>query len=198
MLRPSTAPLSNVKLKRVSKVYHVLYSDSAGENNMSKCQHTEEFTRKVRALLYYVHRNMDNRIDCNSPRVLVQFHTRRCFCARLSIRVSDLGHPVMYARKFCTNNPGHKMYRCMSVRSTWQHTLLQNPTIIHTKTFFAPDCHPRKIYRCMSAQSTRHNTLLQNPTILHTKAFLASACHLRQKILSTSKYVSNTHLSRKI
>ena len=30
MIHPSTAPLLNVKLKLVSKVYYVLYNDSAG------------------------------------------------------------------------------------------------------------------------------------------------------------------------
>ena len=34
ILHPSTAPLSNVKLKRVSKVYNVLYNNSAGKNTM--------------------------------------------------------------------------------------------------------------------------------------------------------------------
>ena len=48
----STAPLSNVKLKRVSKVYHVLYNNSAGKNYISQCQHTEDIIIKVRALLY--------------------------------------------------------------------------------------------------------------------------------------------------
>ena len=55
MLHPSTEPLSNFKLKRVSEVYHVLYKDSAGGNTMSKYQHTEELTRKVLMFLYYIH-----------------------------------------------------------------------------------------------------------------------------------------------
>ena len=38
--------------KIVSKVYNVLYNDSTGGKTMSKYQHTEESTRKVRALLY--------------------------------------------------------------------------------------------------------------------------------------------------
>ena len=32
ILHPSTATLSNVKPKRVSKVYHLLYNDSVGKN----------------------------------------------------------------------------------------------------------------------------------------------------------------------
>ena len=28
-----------------------------------------------------------------------------------------------------------KIYQCMSTRSTWHHTILHNPTILHTKTF---------------------------------------------------------------
>ena len=151
MLHPSTAPLSNVKLKRVSEVYHVLYNDRAGEKNIYKCQHTEEFMIKVRVLLYYVHTTTYDQINFNWPRVLimnfyrlVRFNERRCFCNSLSVRVYDSGQAVTHARKFCTNKPGHKIYRCMSARSTQHHTLLHNPTILHTKTFFVPACHPRK------------------------------------------------------
>ena len=107
----------------------MLYNDIVGKNNISKCQRTEEFTRTVRALLYYVHANMYNRINCNCPRVI------RRFSASLNVRVYDSDHPVTYVRKFCMNKLGHKIYRCMSVRSTKNNTLLHNPTIIHTKTF---------------------------------------------------------------
>ena len=138
-----------------------------GENTISKYQRTEEFTRKVCALLYYIYMTKKNWINYNWLRVLimhfyrlVRFHTQRRCRSSLSVRLSDLGHPVMYIRFFCRNNPGHKIYRCMSVRSTQHHTLLPNPTIIHTKTFFTPAFHPRQIYRCMSARSTQHRTLL--------------------------------------
>ena len=50
----------------------------------------------------------------------------------------------------------------------------------------------------MSAQYAIHHTLPHNPTILYTKKKFAPACHLRQKISSTSKCVSNTHLSQSI
>ena len=83
----------------------------------------------------------------------------------------------------------------MSVRSTRHHTLLHNSTILHTNTFFVLACHPRKIYRYMAARSTRHYTLLHK--IMHLKTFFAPACHPRKKTLPTSKYDSNTHLSRK-
>ena len=157
---------------------------------MSKFQRTYEFTIKVHALLYYVHMTTYNRINCECLRVHVQFHTQRCFRASLSVRISDSGHPVTYDRQFCTDNPGHKTYRWMSVRSTRHHTLLHNPIILHTKTFFVPACHPRKIYHCITARSTRPHTLLHNPTIIHRKTFFAPACHPRQKISSTSKYDS--------
>ena len=55
MIHPSTAPLSNAKLKRVLKVYCVLYNYSIWKNTMSKFQYTEEFTRKLCALRYYFH-----------------------------------------------------------------------------------------------------------------------------------------------
>ena len=127
-------------------MYHVVYKDSAGENTMSKCQRTEENTRKVCALLYYIHTTTYNRINYNNPCVLamkfyrlVWFHTRRRFRTSISVRVSDSGHPITQARRFCTKTPGHKIYHCISVCSTLHHTLLHNPTTLHTKTFFAPD-----------------------------------------------------------
>ena len=89
----------------------------------------------------------------------------------------------MYARQFCTNNPSHKIYCCMSERSTRHHTLLHNPTIIHTKTFSVPACHPRKIYRCIAARSTRYHVLPHNPTILHTKIFCASLSTAQENII---------------
>ena len=143
--------MPNVKLKTFSRFYHVLHNNSAGKNTMSKCKCTEEFTRKLHALLYYVHMTMYNKMNCKFPHILIMpfyrliwFHTRRRFHARLSVRVSDSGHPITYSRKNFTNNPGHKIYRCMPARYTWHYTLLHNPAILHTKTFFAPFCHPRK------------------------------------------------------
>ena len=115
---------------------------------------------------------------------LVQFHTWICFFTRLSVRVSDSGHPAMYPIIVFKNKPGHKIYRCTSVFSTQHHALLHNPTLLHTMTYFAPDCHPRKIYRCMSACSTINHRILHNPTILYTKTFFTPACHPRQKIPS--------------
>ena len=92
----------------------------------------------------------------------------------------------------------HRIYHCMTAHSKRIHTLQKNHKILHTKTFFAWTSHPRQIYCCITAHSTWNNTLLHNPTILHTKTFFAPACHLRKKILSTSKYNSNTHLIRNI
>ena len=186
MLNPSTSTLSNyVKLNIVSKVYHDLYNYSPGKKTMSKYQCTYGFTRKVCALLYYVNTTTYNQINFNHPHVLVRFHTRRRFSASLSIRVSDSCHPVTYAIKFCTNIPGHKIYLWMSVCSTRHNVILHTSTIIYTKTFFAPTCHPRKIYCCMTAHFTKHHRLLHNPTIVHTKTFFAPACHPHQKISST-------------
>ena len=105
---------------------------------------------------------------------LVQFHTRIRFCASLSVRLSDSGHHVTYFRKFCRNKPSHKIYHCMSVRSTRYHTLLHNTMIIHIKIFFAPVCHPLQIYLFVSSISTRHHALLNNPTILYTKKFFCA------------------------
>ena len=129
---------------------------------------------------------------------LVRFYTCRRLSSSLSVRVSDSGHPVMFVRKCFGNKPGHKIYCCMSIRSIWNHTLLHNPTILHTKKFFAPACHPLQIYRCMSARFKRHHTLLHNTMILHMKTFFAPACHPQKKISPTSKYDSKTNSSQNI
>ena len=117
MIHPSTSPISNVKLKRVSKVYHIIYNNSAGKKIVSKCKCTELFTRKLRTLLYYVHNTTYNQTKCKCQRVLivqfyilVRFHTRGFFCARLYVRVSNSFHLVTYSRNSCTNKPGHKIY----------------------------------------------------------------------------------------
>ena len=63
MIHLSTVQISNVKLKTLLKVYHMLYNDREGENTMPKCQRTEEYKGKLRALLYYVHMTMYNQTD---------------------------------------------------------------------------------------------------------------------------------------
>ena len=80
-------------------------------------------------------------------------------------------------KNICTNNNGQKIYRWMPVRFTRHQPLLNNPTILNTKTFYAPSCHTRKLYRCMTARSTRHHTFLHNTLILHTMTFFAPAYH---------------------
>ena len=71
---------------------------------MSRCQRTGSFTRKVCALLYYVHRARYNKTHFKRLHVLflhfyiiVWFHIKRRFCTSLSVRVSDSGQPVTYA-----------------------------------------------------------------------------------------------------
>ena len=132
-------------------MYNVIYNNSAGKKTIHKYQRTEEFMRKVQALLYYVHMNAYNWINFKIPRViimhfyrLIRFHIRRRFCTRLSVRVSNSGQPVTYTRQFCTNKTGHKIYHCMPAGYTWHYILLHNTTIIHTNKFIATACHPRK------------------------------------------------------
>ena len=125
-------------------MYYVLYNDIAGKNTMSKCQLTNEFMIKVHELLFNVHSTTYYRINCNCPHVLVRFQTQGRFCASLSVRISDSGHPITYTSQFCRNKPGHKIYRYMAVRSTWHHTLLHRATIIHTKTFLRQPITPAR------------------------------------------------------
>ena len=110
---------------------------------------------------------------------LVKFHTRRCFYKILFVRVSNSDHLVTYAINFCTNNPGHKIYRCILARFP-RH-------ILTTKTFFCASLSPAKMYCCMYTHSIRHHTVLYNTKNLHTKTVFAQACHLRKKILSRTK-----------
>ena len=140
--------------------------------------------KKVHTLPYYVHTTMYNKINRNFMWVLVRFYTQICFHANQSVRVSDYGHPVMYARQFCTNKPGQKIYRWILIRSPQNHTLLHNHTIFHMKKLFAPAYHPCKIYRCMIAHSIRHHTLLHNSIILHMKTFFTPACTCTRKYRS--------------
>ena len=88
----STLPISNVKLKRVSKVYHVLCNDFAGINTTSTCQCINESMRNTQKLLDYV--TITTHIKINWKRLhvpiirfykLAQFHIQRKFCASLSV-----------------------------------------------------------------------------------------------------------------
>ena len=120
---------------------------------------------------------MDNQINCKCPRVLIihfyrliRFCTRRHFYASLSARVSDSGHPIMYTRTFCTNNPGHKIYRYMSARSTQQHTLLHNPTNLHMNTFLRqPITCARKIVQDKTITVFANTPMPASRVIVHFK-----------------------------
>ena len=112
-----------------------------------------------------------NWINCKRPRVLIiklyillRFNILRRFCARLSARVFNSGHPVTYASKYFTNKPCHKLNRCISTGSTWHYTLLDTPKILHTN-FFSPECHLRK--KISSETKLSHSSLLR-PRTLHT------------------------------
>ena len=151
-------------------------------------QRTKEFTRKLCTLLYYAHMNMYNKINCKLPRFLImhfyrliQFHTKRRFCASLSFRVSNSGHPVTYTRLFCMNNPGHKIYHCIPSRSTQRYTLLHNLTILHMETFFAPAYHP-----CKKIPSKKNCHSLHWHTHARLKRY-----HLLQNIIQTQIWVKN-------
>ena len=113
---------------------------------------------------------------------LVRFHTRILFWDSLSVRVSDSGHPVTHASKFCTNKPSHKIYRCMLAWSTQHYTLPRNPTILHRKKFFASAYHPLKT---VLSETKLSQSLLIHPRSPHTPS-------------SISKYNSNKNLSRNI
>ena len=88
-----------------------------------------------------------------------------------------LGSPIQvsletYARKYCTKIHGHKLNLCMPSGSTLNYTLIHTPTILNTKTFFVPACHPRK--KISSKTKLSHSSLI-HPRLLHT-AWSTSKC----------------------
>ena len=103
----------------------------------------------------------------------------------------------MYAVQFCRNNPGNKIYRCMSLCSKRHHKRLNNLMILYTRKFvFQPVTSARYTTVC---QLAIHNIkLFYTILIFYIQFLFAPAFHPRKKILSTSKYVSNTHSSRNI
>ena len=128
--------------------------------------------RKVHAFLYYVHMTTNNEINSNFLYVLIMnfymlvwFHIWRCLCISLSVRVSNSGHFVTYARQYCSKILSDKIYRCMTEGSKQHSTLLHNTTIIHTKTLFAPAYHLCK--NNLPKKKLSHSSLL-NPRVLYT------------------------------
>ena len=146
-------------------MYHVLYKNSAGKNTMSKCQRTDGFTRKLRALLYCVNTTTDNIINCNHPRILIRFNTQRHFRASLSIRASDSGHPVTHTRKFCMDNTGHRIYHCMTA---------------HSKRNNMP------LHACPAHACETNSSLLQNNNASSIMSTTIKLCQTKKSIESVS------------
>ena len=102
---------------------------------MFKWKRTQEYKINIHVLIYYVHITTYNLFNYKRQYILiiqfyrlVQFHIRRNFYASPFFRVSDLGQPVTYARKFCTQNTGHTIYCCMTAGShsiIYFHIILQ-------------------------------------------------------------------------
>ena len=57
---------------------------------------------------------------------------------------STSSYDSIYKDFFAPSCHLRKIYHCIKARSTRHHTLVHNPTILHTKTFFAPACHLRQ------------------------------------------------------
>ena len=88
----------------------------------------------------------------------------------------------MNTRQFCTNKPGHKIYRCIPAWFTWHYTRLHNPKILHTKTFFAPACH---LGKKISSETKMWQSSIIHPRLPHMSS-------------PTSIYDSNTNFSKNI
>ena len=139
-----TVPISNVKLKRVSKVYHMLYNDRAGKNTMSKCQRTEQFMRKVLTLIYYNHMTTYNQIDWKFPRVIVihlyiivnsKYEEVLCqpICQGIRLRSDCNVHQECLYEKYLSQN--------IPLHTSRLHTILYNSTqpydSTHVECFWA-------------------------------------------------------------
>ena len=150
----------------------------------------------------YVHINTHNQISCKYLRIFIMhfyipvgFHIQRYFHSSLFVRVYDSGHPVIYAWKYFTNNPGRKLYPCMTAGSTRHQRIIQNPIIVHTKILFAPAYHPRN--KILSKTKLSHSSLLQ-PRAIHT-SFYTSKYNFRRSDhfpLGRQKQVSSNKTSR--
>ena len=177
ILHPSTVPIANVKLKRSRKCIMCLT-----KNSLEKTICTND---NVQNILWekYVHSsimfiwqriiesiaNANAFLSCTFTD-LYDSIKEDTFTQAYIFRVSDSGQPVTYARQYFTNNPRHKLYLCMTARSTRVYTSLLHTAIIHTKTFFVPACHPGKkvlskrnyhILHCYNhTRFTRHIPLL--------------------------------------
>ena len=153
-------------------MYHVLYNDSAGKKHFSQMTTYriihDKSTRAPILCLY-------NYVQSNQLQLPVRSHHAHLQTRMISHTKTFLHQPICQGiwfmspfnvrRKKITNKPGHKIYRCMLVSSTRHHTLLHNPKILRTKSFFAPACHPRQ--KILSKTKLSQSSLL-HPRSIHT------------------------------
>ena len=132
-----------------------------------------------RALLFYVHMTTYNWVNCKCPWVitvyfyrLIWFHIWRHFCTSLSVGLYNSGQPVTSARKYCKNNPCHKLYGFTPEGSTHHYTLLHTPTIIHTKTLLHQHVTCERKYcprqNCHILQYYTHSRFIRHHPLLNT------------------------------
>ena len=153
-------------------MYHVICNNHARKNTMYKCQCTSVSMKNVRTLLDYVHMTTYYRINGKHPWVpiihvyiIIQFHIKRHFSARLSVRVSNSVQTIKCAIKYFINNTYHRLHHYIPERSTQHHTILHITKILHMKSFFMPACHLRR--KISYETKLSHYTLL-HPYTLHT------------------------------
>ena len=162
IIHPSRVLISNVKLKRASKVYHVIYNYWVGKTTTSKCQHTIKPMINVRMIIVYVHVTTNNLIIgklLSVPiihfNILVWFYIIRRVQTNLSVKVSNSGHPVKCARKYCRNK-------------YLSQTTLLNSSILH-----------RPLYTPMySYGSTYEDTFCASPSPAQENTVLDKNCHI--------------------
>ena len=155
----------------------------AQKDTTYKFERTTKSTRNFRTLLDYVHMITYNWNNWKRPSVhsihlyiLVKFYIEICFCASLSVRVSDSDNTVKCASKFCTKKPSHKLHHHIIELPTKLHTLLHTPTILHTNTFLIQTITCTRKYctrqTCHIICYYNHSCFIRHRAILNMTTFL--------------------------
>ena len=128
--------------------------------------------KNFRTLLDYVNMITYYRINVKPPRfpiihfyIIIQFHIKRHFSARLSVRVSNSVQTIKCAIKYFIIITYHRLHHYITERSTQDHTIIHITKILHMKSFFMPACHLRR--KISYETKLSHYTLL-HPYTLHT------------------------------
>ena len=148
--------------------------------------------RHIRALIFNINMTEYNKINEKQMwisiinfYIIVWFNIRRRFCASLSVRVSDSGRPVNYARKYFTKklvttytithqNASHSIINlCIPIQfNIWRKHL---PDVACTRKY-------PTIQICHNIHNYTHSYFTHHCTVLHTTKFLHQTEFVRKYI----------------